>query len=217
MIALAQLSESDKRLIIVLLLVFVLVFLIVGYLGVLIKKIMTFQGKKMDDLVHDVVVTGVIKDSKKLVRYGIKKNHRKLFKNSWIPVLILLISGLVMLIYCIIYNDWTVNPIGYEDGKGFGTLFFIFDWDNAPRSDFFGLTLISGWPEVIHSPTWSWLAWGSYIFVPGTLIGGIWFLIDVQAYIARSYRLFKLSKTVFNKSLENFDASEMPREPIKPE
>ena len=49
------------------------------------------------------------------------------------------------------------------------------------------------------------------------LIGGIWFLIDVQAYVARFYRLIKLSKTVFNKSLKDFDPNSVPREDIKPE
>lgn len=217
MTLLAQLTESDKRLIMILCLIFVLVFVLVGYIGVLVKKIMTFQGKKMDDLVHDVVVTGVITDSHKLMRYGIKKNHRLLFKDSWIPVLIMAVAGLTMLIYCIIYNNWTINPFEWGEGVGFGTLLFHFDWDGAPRSNFFGLTLMSDWPEVIHSPTWSWNAWGSYIFVPGIFVGGIWFLIDVQAYIARSYKLFKLSKSVFNKSLDKFDASELPPEDVKPE
>ena len=58
----AKLAESDVRLIIVLLLIFLLVFVIFGYLAILIKKIMHLQGNKMEDVVHDVIVTGVILD-----------------------------------------------------------------------------------------------------------------------------------------------------------
>lgn len=216
-IILSGMSEDTKRIIIVLLLVFILAFVIIGSLSILIKKIMTFQANKMEDMVHDVVVTGVIKDSKKLINYGIRKNHRYFFKKSWIPFVIMATGGLALLLYCIINQNWSVNPFEWEKGVGFGTLFFQFDWENAPRATFFGMTLISDWPEVIHTPTWSWNAWGSYLFVPCIFIGGIWFLVDIQAYIARSFRLFKLSKKVFNKTLENFNADTLPRDPVKPE
>lgn len=216
MITLIKLSENDKRLIIVLLLVLILVFVIVGYLSLLVKKIMKLQANKMEDMVHDVVVTGVIIDSKHLLRYGIKKNHRQLFKDAWIPFVIMAVASLALLLYCLINQNWSVDLFDYKK-YGIGTLFYQFDWENAPRANFFGVTLISGWPEVISSPHWSNDAWGSYIFVPGMLVGGIWFIICVQAYIARFYRLIKLSKTVFNKSLANFDPNSTPRGPIKPE
>lgn len=215
MVTLIQLTESDKRLIIVLLLVFILVFIIAGYLGVLIAKVMRFQGKKMDDLVHDVVTTGVITQEKKLIKFGFKKNHRYLFKKAWIPALVMLVSATVLLIYFLIYG-FNVDLKDYHE-TGFGTLLYIFDWDHAPRSVFFGKEIISGWPEIISKPHFSIKAWGSYIFVPGMIVGGGWFLVNVQAYIARTFRLFKLSKTVFNKSLENYDPNQGMRSPINPE
>ena len=42
------------------------------------------------------------------------------------------------------------------------------------------------------------------------VIGGIWYFVAVQAYIARGYRIWKLSKTVFNKSLENVTGNDLP-------
>ena len=217
MVTLVKLSESDKRLIIVLLLVFILVFVIAGYIGILVSKIMHHQGRKMDDLVHDVVVTGVITEEKKLVKFGIKKNHQYFFKKSWIPALIMAVSGFILLIYFIIYG-FDVDLKDHVEW-GFGTLFYIFDWDNAPRSTFFGIQLISDWPELVEggTPHWSWKAWGSYLFIPGMIVGGSWFLVCVQAYIARLYRLIRLSKIVFNKSLENYNPNEGLRSPINPE
>ncbi len=211
-----KLTENDKRLIIVLLLVLILVFVIVGYLTLLIKKIMKAQANKMEDLIHDVVVTGVVIDSKHLLKYGIKKNHRQLFKDSWIPFLIMVVSALILVLYCLFNQNWSINVFDYER-YGIGTLFYVFDWANVPKSTFFGLEIVSDWPEVISTPHWSNDAWASYIFVPGMLVGGVWYLIMVQAYIARLYRLIKLSKTIFNKSLNNFDPTSAPRPPIKPE
>ena len=216
MITLIKLTENDKRLIIVLLLVLILLFVIIGYLSLLVKKVMKVQANKMEDMVHDVVVTGAVIEPKHLIKYGIKKNHQQLFKDSWIPFLIMLTSATVLFLYCLFNQNWSINVFDHEK-YGIGTLFYILDWKNAPKSNFFGMEIISNWPEVISSPHWSNEAWASYIFVPGMLVGGIWYLIMVQAYIARFYRLIKLSKTIFNKSLNNFDPGSAPRPPINPE
>lgn len=215
MISFIKLTENDKRLIIVLLLLIILLFVIAGYVGLLIKKIMHHQGNKMEDLVHDPVVTGVINEPKKLIRFGIRKNHRQFFKESWKPFFIMLAATIVLLIFLSI-NNFSINIFDIER-YGIGTLFFRFDWDNAPRSTFFGVTMISDWPKLISSPHFSIDAWGSYIFFLGAIVGGFWFLYNVQAYIARTYRLIMLSKKVFNKSLSNFDPSSIQRTPANPE
>ena len=54
-VTLIKLTENDKRLIIVLLLLLILLFVIVGYIGLLVRKIMSFQASKADDMLHDVV------------------------------------------------------------------------------------------------------------------------------------------------------------------
>ena len=61
---LVSLSENDKRLIFALLLVFILVFVLIGYIGFLITRVMKWQGKKLDHVVADPVVTRVITDKK---------------------------------------------------------------------------------------------------------------------------------------------------------
>ena len=60
MMFLISLSENDKRLIFALLLVLILVFVVIGYLGYLVTRLMKWQGKKLDSLVADPVVTHVI-------------------------------------------------------------------------------------------------------------------------------------------------------------
>lgn len=213
---LLKLSENDKRLIIVILLLAILIFVIAGYVGLFVKKIMSIQSKKADTMVHDVVKAGVITTPKGLCNFGMRKNWRVLFQQSWIPVCIMLFGTLMLLIYCLATNNWDVNVWDYQN-EGFGTLFHIFDWAHIPTANFFGIQLMNAWPECISTPHLSGYAWGSYIFIPCMFVGGTWFLVCTQAYIARSFRIKKLSKTVFNKSLDDFNSNENVSNEIKPE
>ena len=40
-------------------------------------------------------------------------------------------------------------------------------------------------------------AWGGYLFTVALLIGGIWYIIALQALIARTIRMFQLSTSAF--------------------
>lgn len=213
---LIKLTENDKRLIIVILLILILVFVLAGYIGLLVQKIMNNQAKKADTMLHDVVKAGVITTPKALRNFGMRKNWRVLFQQSWIPVCIMLFGWLILFIYCLTTNNWGVNVWDYKN-EGFGTLFHIFDWAHVPTANFFGLNIMNAWPACISTPHFSWYAWGSYIFIPCMFVGGIWFLVCTQAYIARSFRIKKLSKTVFNKSLDDFNSNENVSSEINPE
>ncbi len=217
-------SEDSRRLIIALVIVLVLLFVIIGLIGILVKKIMKWEGKKADDLIHDVVVTGVISNERKLFRFGLKKSRRVLLKQSWIPLLIIAFGSLMLLLCCLINNTWGFNPFGNEE-TGFRTLMYDFDWGGMIHTDESGAKwFMLKWPNLVQfpdgtydTPHWSNLAWGSYMFVPSILVGGVWYLLAVQAYIARSYALMKLCKSVFNKSLENYDPNSAPVAPINAE
>lgn len=211
MISFIKLSENDKRLIIVLLLVIILLFVIVGYIAVLVKKIMKFQAKKADDMLHDVVASVVITSESKLLRFGIRKNWRVFFKYSYIPFLIMLSAVTLLILYCLFSGNWGYNIWDYEK-EGFNTLFYVHDWSEFFKADSEGIAI--KWPVLVSSPHLSGEAWVSYIFVPAMFIGGAWFLFEVQGYIARSFRIMKLSRTAFRKTMENVTP---PSSPIKPE
>lgn len=211
MVSLIKLSENDKRLIIVLLLLIILLFVIVGYIAVLVKKIMKFQAKKADDMLHDVVAAGVITSESKLFRFGVRKNWRVFFKYSYVPFLIMLSAVTLLVLYCLFSGNWDYNIWDYEK-EGFNTLFYVHDWSEFLKADAEGFAI--KWPVLISSPHLSADAWVSYIFVPAMVVGGGWFLFNVQGYIARSFRIMKLSKTAFRKTMENVTP---PSAPIKPE
>ncbi|MDD3207595.1 MAG: hypothetical protein GX816_03565 [Erysipelotrichia bacterium] len=222
MLFLIKLSENEKRLIIALLIAVILVFVLIGFLGLLVKKIMISQAHRADTFMYDLVVTKTVKNPRHFRRVGNKKNHRLLFKQSWLPFLFLIASVTFLLTYMGITGHWDLNVFDYygtdgTNGEGFTTLFFVFDFANAPRTEFFGITIVSGWPPVLSSPYLSVNAWPSYVFVPLFLTGGVWYLVCVQAFIARSVRIMFQSKKVFEKRLDNYDATKNPLDnPLPP-
>ena len=203
-VILVQLSENDKRIIIAICLVFILVFVIIGLLGSLIIRTMKWQSKKCDTLVSDVVVNRIITDPKHLRRYARKKNSRYFLKQAWIPILFMTIAALVLVIHNSVTKNWAYNPFNLDDG--FGTLFFVWDFKDADSyTTVFGMTVLAKWPPLIRGPEPNLESIYSYIAVPFLVVGGIWYIVSAQAYLARTIRAWKLSKQVFEKSLEGFD------------
>ena len=195
------LSENDKRLIFAVLIVFVLVFVLIGYLGFLVTKIMKAQGKKLDHYVADPVVTRVITDKKHFISYARKKNWRIFFKQAYIPILLMLIGVGFLLLRDGIMSDFAYNPFNKNDG--FGTILFLWDFSVCFTKGSEGL--IVKWPLLVNTPHVVIEAWGGYLFTIFTGVGLIWYLVVLQCLIARTIRLYKLSTTAFEKTLEGFN------------
>ena len=204
---LISLSENDKRIIIAVLLVFVLVFAIIGLLGSLVVKVMKKQGKKIETLCHDVVITRVVDDAKSFKKYARRKNSWQFYRESRIPLLILLAAGIVYLICCIALHAWPYDLFTYET-TGFTTLLYVWDFSDC-YTYVFGLKVLAKWPTtVLNSPHFEVNALGSYIFVPLFLVGAIWYLIVVQAFIARWIHIRKLADSIYSKKLDNYNQAE---------
>ena len=207
MITLLQLTENDKRVILAVLLLVVLVFVLIGFIGSIIVRVMKWQGKQIDTLCHDVVVTRVITTEKAFKKYARRKNWKTFYKESWLPLVILLVAFLVLLITMMIKKDFTYNIFDYKK-TGFPTIFFLWDFSDCFQS-FFGVKLLAKWPtEFINKPHFEVDAIPSYIFAPLFLVGSIWYLITVQRLIARTIRIRRLVDTVYSKSLENYNQAE---------
>ena len=209
-VILIKLSENDKRVIIALLFVLILVFVIIGLLGSLIIRTMRWQGKKCDTLISDVVTHRIIQNPHQLRKYACKKNARYFIKQAWIPVLIILIGAGALIIHNIVNKNWAYNPFNKDDG--FGTLLFLWYFsDPDSYTVVFGLKILAKWPPLMNRPHFVVEAIFSYICVPCFIVGGIWYFVAAQAYLARTIRAHALAKKVFEKSLDNFDQnSPMP-------
>ena len=201
---LIQLSENDKRIIIALLLILILIFVLIGLIGSLIVKTMKWQGKKCDTLVSDVVTNHIVNTPHQLRVYARKKNIRYFIKQAWLPIIFIIVGVSLLVIRNLINQDWSYNPFNKDDG--FGTLLFIWDFENPDYyTTIFGLKVLAEWPGLINSPHFVLEALFAYISVPLMFVGAIWYLVVAQAYLARTIRAYKLSKQVFEKSLEGFN------------
>lgn len=201
---LIKLSETEKRfilaficLILFLLAIFVLIVLLIAYIS---KK----QSYKIDALMHDVVITGVIDNKKKFLKVSKKKNAIYFYKKSFIPFFISIISLCILFIYAAacktsfssLFTDHS------PDGFGFATCLYIYDFTKIVFTE----TIFGMLPKEItplSSPHFSLNALTSIIFIITFIFGGCWYLINVQAYIARRIRARKLATSIYEKRLDN--------------
>ncbi len=206
--SLIALTDKDKRTLLILFLLIIVIIAFVAVIGALIINVMRWQGKRLDDLTHDVVKTKVIDNRKDFIRYARIKNWRLFFTQAWIPLIIILVSIFTLIIRNSVTHDWAYDLLDYKK-TGFNTLFFVWDFgDPNIYHKFFGLNIICDWPPIINYPHFSGEAWCSYIFFFGLLIGGTWYLVVLQSLIARTIRMYKLSYDIYRKSLDGYNAAD---------
>lgn len=200
---LIKLTEVDKRMIYILLGAFILLFVIIGYIGYIVTRIMKWQGKKINNYVTDVVITGVITKEDEFVRYARRKNVLVFYHQARIPALIVLLSILFYVISSSIIGF--SNPWDYK--TGFATLLYVWDLTTIiTTAGEGGAGLLVNWPVVLNTPHFVPEAWISYIFVPLFVSSGCWYLFVVQGFIARFLQIKKLGQKVFGDRIENFTA-----------
>ena len=196
-LAAIKLSENTKKALIIFFLIFIIIFVLIGYISLAIEAGMKKQGSKADAMLSNVVKAEIFDSEKKFRRFGIKKNARVFYVESRIPFLIILGCGLAYVLYCLFTAKWGYNPFNRTDG--FGTL--LYEFSAWPKEKFFGISLISGWPSVVTKPHFEVSAIFSYILVPVVIVGVVWFLLYVLAYISRSIRIRKIARSIYRKKL----------------
>ena len=202
---LVSLSDNDKRLIFSALLIVIILLVVIALLGYVLVRVMKWQSKKMDTLIHDVVVNKIITDRKHLVRYGRIKNWALFFKQAYIPILIAIVGLIIVIIHNAVYNYWSYNPFSTYDG--FGTLFWTWKFSgNFTGTDYdlvrFQVIVLDNTPHMVAS------AWAGYIAGPCFVIAGAWYIVAVSSLLARTVLLYKRSKEIFEKSLAGYNQSE---------
>jgi hypothetical protein len=196
-----SMSENDKKLLIVLLVIAILLFILLGLIGMLIRYVMKLQGEKIDNYVAEPVRYRVLGDATHFTAFAKAVNRRLLFKQALVPWMIALLSLVVYIIYAAASDQWGRNYWGE-----FGTLFYQWDWANKNNYvTFWGMTLLAKWPDVLASPSWHNEYWISYILVPMWLTSIVYYLVVSQAFIARLITLNRRAHSIYSQSLENFN------------
>ena len=134
-------------------------------------------------------------------------------KGGWIMLVLAILSIVAISIFTerfivihnAVLNNWLYNPFNIDDG--FGSLLFVWKLSYNNPDEYtiiFGVKILAKW-VLINEPHFVIEGLCAYIAVPLAIIGAIWYLVAAQAYLARTIRSWKLSKTVFEKSLEGFN------------
>ena len=202
-----QLSETDKKAIIILLVFLVIAFLLIGLIGVAIRLVMRWQAKRTDTMLYDAVVTHVVDSPKAFRSLGHRKNNRILYRDSLIPFLIAVIASLTLVIYNIATGAWGDNIwVNCKD------LFFEYDWVGTPENPVFvkvfNISMLARWPDVTHTPEFLLEHLCSYIVCFLYVVAAIYYLYVCQAYLSRLWLIQIRSQEVFHKSLKGYKVNE---------
>lgn len=201
MLASVSMSDNDRRLLIAAFIILIILFILVGLIGMLIRKIMQVQGRKLDELVSHAVHFRILEDEKHFKRYAYIKSRRLFYKEALPPCLILFASLLFYLIYAGVTGEWV-----HDYWKDYGTIFFLWDFGNEESYvTFWGMRLLASWPPLSNTPHFVAENYASYILCSLWLVGGTYFLVVGQGYLSRTFMIGQRASTVYSKSLEGFN------------
>lgn len=198
---LVKLSESDKRVLIALLLVLIILLILFGYLVKLIKFILAKQAAFVDTSMYDIVDANMVSTPKEFRKVSFEKNRRKFYFEAIFPFTVMALANIIVVILLL----FPIN-FGYQVmGNYFYDLRLSLNWDNCFVILLDWIPALQHWPAVTHSPTFyfnEWQAWVSYIYLIAMIYGITHFTICVCAFASRNYRTIMAAHDVFDKDLK---------------
>lgn len=199
-IFLIKLSESDKRVLIALCLVLIIILVLIGYLVKLIKYILRKKADFVDNSMYDLLDANVILNKKHFRKVSWEKNRRKFYFEARIPMFFILFSLFLIFLYMCVYGfniDFII--------KNNNDLSFKLDWSNTGELLLGFIPVLARWPKITKYPVFHFNridSYLTYIFDLCLIYGIIHFLICVSFFIARNIRTITVSSEYFKKDLK---------------
>ncbi len=193
--------DVSWKVILVIFLVVVIFFILFGLIGRLIEIIMKKQGKGVDHDMGNLVLSKVIDNKKDFKDIATYKSRIRFLKASIYPLSILLVALLIWIIYASSINNFHQSIFDRE--SGIRSLFYELDFSSIEYYPPFGIA----WDKLVWikpSPFNDIKVTNYFIFLFFS-VGIIWYLVITQAYVARMFRINKLSKTIYSLNLDNVD------------
>jgi hypothetical protein len=177
---------------------------LIGGIGWLFETLIKKYGDQVDAETWKIYETRTVNTPKEFARVAFKKSHRQAFKDYfWALFSIASMIGL-LLGYMTIFNDPSlIDDLFNYQTRGFNTIFPIFDWENIPTSEFFGLNIISNWPILLNVPRFVPEATISYILFLLALLGGLLTFRATLSLIGRTLRIQSKKNQIFMKNLDD--------------
>ena len=102
-------SKTDKTALTILIVIAVVLLILFAFIGWLIRKTMIYQGERSKQMMFYSTFAGEHKNSREYIKYGEKLSRRCFFKQSLLPIGIILASILIWLISRWILGNWNEN------------------------------------------------------------------------------------------------------------
>lgn len=195
------LSKTEKRVLVIFCLLFLLIVLFIGLLAKLYKKTSIKDSKKIDQYVIDYIKYGFVKNPSEFKQVANQKNQLLLLKQAWFPLLILSSSLILFFTY------YSVNNFDYNYiWKLYYDMLIKFEWTWAQGF----IPYPTEWPHINYETSLIFYNDGKsivgYIFLVLFIIGLVGFIIATCKFNSREKRIKEKAKTIFNSSLDNFDS-----------
>ncbi len=196
-------SENWWKILLIIFFIVIFVFVIIGLIGALIRFIMKKQAKAVDKDMGKLIVSRLVDNAKDYKEIANIKSMDRFFKASALPLSLLLVALILYLIYGFCFSRWTDSLLSRE--TGIGSLFYLLDFSSIKYIP----PLALDWEKIVWftpAPFKDERIFNYFIFL-FTFSGGIIYLIDVQAYVARKYRINKTAKEIYSANLDKIDLS----------
>ena len=205
---LIQLTEKDKRILIALCIVLILLFVLIAYIGQGIKSLMKKYAKGIDGYMHELCSAKLVTDPKEFRMQVFKKESRVLYSSTRWVFRVFFVCSIGFLIYSLIARPGgDATPFAYV-GKNIGDLWFDVEW---PKAEFFGIKNFPvDWPYIAKgpSPKFTLPAIVSYLMLIVWVVTFVGIFTSTLRFIARMNRARVKSAEVFSRSLDNANFNE---------
>lgn len=201
---LIQLTEKDKRIIIALAIILIVLFVLIAYIGNGIKALMKRYEKGIDDYMSKLCEAKLVTNPKQFYAQVVNKESRRLyFSTRWLFRIFLLVAA-GFIVYAI-----NLNP----SGEGNPTFAFAFEslknikivFEVPTGSFFFFENFPIDFPRIVEwpHPEFNLPSITTYIMLVVSIVSFFGVANSTLKFMARLSRARKKSVEVFTKSLDD--------------
>lgn len=204
---LIQLTEKDKRLLIALFIILIVLFVLVAYIGQGIRSLMKKYSKGIDGYMHDLCSAKLVDNPRDFRKQVFKRESKTLYANTRWLFRVFVLSMIAFFIYTFVAKPGgEASPFSYVS-ESLKSLWFDFDW---PRGEFFGIKKFPvDWPYIAKkpSPSFDLASIVSYLMLIVWVVTFLGIFTSTLKFIARLNRARVKSKEVFSRSLDDANFS----------
>ena len=200
---LIQLTEKDKRLLVALFIVLIIVFVLIAYIGQGIKALMKKYSKGIDGYMHELCSAKLVTNPKAFRKQVWKRETKVLYHNTRWILRVFVLSMVGFVVYSLIAKPGGEStPFGYV-GHYLGELMIDFEW---PKGEFFGISSFPiDWPYVAKGSEvyFNLPSIVSYVMLIVWIVTFFGLFTNTLKFIARIHRGIEKSTEVFTRSLDD--------------